>query len=206
MNNKLLYINKTDKKESLDLYKVVIILLVTFFFSIFFSTILNSSIETMAISGTSMLETLQDNDYVILFKFSSYKRGDIIIFESPATINNPYVTEYLVKRIIALPGDYIEVLRLGDRMVTKVNDVEIDEPYVTKSDTINYREVKRTKLATGEFFYMGDNRIDSYDSRAGNRMGTFSRDVIKGRVLLRYSMTKDENGKTKFDYEVFQRD
>ncbi|MDR0751543.1 MAG: signal peptidase I [Christensenellaceae bacterium] len=193
------------KKENLDWYKVIVILIITFFCSLMFSTILNTSFNVMQIDGTSMANTLQHKDNVVVFKLGTYMRGDVIIFVSPDFVNNPYRKEYLVKRIIALPGDYIEVVRLGSKMVTYVNDEEVDESYLTIEDTAYKKGFAKYKLGEDEFFYMGDNRMDSYDSRAGNRFGTFSRSVIIGRVVLRYAIFRDENGKLKVDADAIDR-
>jgi signal peptidase I len=153
-----------------------------------------------------MMDTLQSDDRLLLYKVGKYKRGDIIVFVSPETVGFPEDKQVLlVKRIIGLPGDTVSITRdpATGVCVTYVNDKPIDEPYVKDNFTGN-TVFSYTQLGDDEFFYMGDNRLDSKDSRYG-LIGTFSKDVIKGRAILRFIIGNNEDGKFVFDMDAIKR-
>lgn len=113
------------------------------------------------VDGSSMTNTLHDQQVGIIQKWSIHEkvqRGDIIVFFSDE------LDEYLIKRMIALPGDTIKI----ESGVVTVNGEVIDEPYIKEpmddydSDT---PEVAEMTIADDEFFAMGDNRNGSYDCR-----------------------------------------
>ena len=126
------------------------------------------------VDGTSMLETLQDNDILFTTRFDrffdSYERGDIVI------CNYPNVKGYRVKRVIGLPGDTVEV-RSG---VTYVNGEALDEPYVTHPARTDYGPYT---VQEGEYFLMGDNRFVSKDSRSSD-VGAIAKGDIAGKVRV----------------------
>ena len=95
------------------------------------------------------------------------QRGDIIVFQNPIDQNPP-----LVKRLIGLPGEIIEV-REGK---VYINGKALAEPYVKSSDRSNYAQVT---LGIDEYFVLGDNRPNSEDSR---NYGPISGASILGRV------------------------
>lgn len=99
-------------------------------------------------------------------------RGDIVILKRPGQPDG----DNLVKRVVALPGEQIEI-RNG---VTYVNGQPLDEPYVVNHD--RYSMPPQT-VPSGRVFVMGDNRPNSNDSRA---FGPVSISDLVGRVWLRY--------------------
>ena len=85
----------------------------------------------------------------------------------------PYEDEYLIKRVIGLPG---EKLRYSNNQLY-INGKRIEENYeFTNTEDFSY------KTKEGEYFVLGDNRVVSKDSRM---LGTFSEDDIVGRVNFR---------------------
>lgn len=103
----------------------------------------------------SMDPTIKIGDHILVTKIYNYKnikRGDVIVFNS-RELNEP-----LVKRVIGLPGETVEVK--PDNTVF-VNNVRIKEPYVKN----NGGKSGTYKVPEGKYFFMGDNRINSYDSR-----------------------------------------
>lgn len=106
---------------------------------------------------------------------STLRRGQVIVFyETPGKDTVP-----LIKRLIALPGDTIE-LRSG---AVYVNGVHIEEPYVHGSSTLCSVYCGPLTLGEEEYFFMGDNRSVSRDSR---HFGPIAAEQIVGHVILRY--------------------
>ena len=122
--------------------------------------------------GSSMSSTLTgaddsdtaNGDYVYAFYSSSPRRGDIVIIETPykTVINNKIINKTIIKRVIALGGDDVE-LKEG---VLYLNGNIVDEPYVlSENNTPEKNNYPKRTVKQGEMFCMGDNRDDSIDSR-----------------------------------------
>lgn len=135
--------------------------------------------QPFVVSGSSMVPTFQNADYLIVdeisYRFEEPARGDVIIFKYPKD-----QTKYFIKRVIGLPG---ETVVIQSNIVTIKNNKHPDgftlsEPYV-KNISENYMQ---TTLKDGEYFVMGDNRAGSSDSRF---WGTLPRDLIIGRAFVR---------------------
>ena len=120
-------------------------------------------ITPVQVDGSSMDPTLQDNQILLLKKYQkNYKRFDIVVIDDGS--------ERLIKRIIGLPGETIEVkdqkLYINGKYVKE--EFEHDE-----TDDFTYE----AKIPENHYFVMGDNRDDSLDSRV---FGAFSKDQILG--------------------------
>ena len=158
---------KTPKQEAiswvLTLLTAVVLALVirTWFF------------ELIRVDGESMQNTLMNNEVVLMTKRDyargELNRGDVVICHYPDRGNTLFV-----KRLIALPGDTIEI-RSG---IVYVNGELVDE-----TDIDMYSESKENfgpyLMGEDDYFVMGDNRAHSNDSR---RVGPLSRDMILGHV------------------------
>jgi signal peptidase I len=107
------------------------------------------------------------------------RRGEIVVFDTPplAAVRCGMGGAY-VKRVIGLPGDRWEE-RDGH---VYVNGTRLDEPYV-HADRRDSRTVAPTRVPSGRYFMMGDNRADSCDSRA---WGTVPRRSLIGIVFATY--------------------
>lgn len=77
-------------------------------------------LPVLQISGTSMTDSLQDEDIVVALNSSGYKTGDIIAFY--------YNNNILVKRVIASAGDWVDIDEEGN---VYINEELLEEPYVT---------------------------------------------------------------------------
>lgn len=137
-------------------------------------------IQRTIVSGSSMEDTLQDKDNLLVEKVSYLvgkpDRFDIVVFY-------PYGKEegeYYVKRVIGLPGETIQII--GDTIY--VNDVALEEHY--GKEPITYQGIAAEPLTLGddEYFLMGDNREVSFDSRY-EEVGPVKEDRIVGKALLR---------------------
>lgn len=137
-----------------------------------------------AVSGTSMVPTLQNQDQILLqvIGYNTPQKGDIVVVVSTAFQGEP-----LVKRIIGTVGDVIDITEDGHIMV---NGEIQDEPYI--ADLI--AESKRGSViypytvSEGCVFVMGDNRNGSSDSR---EIGQLPCDEIIGKAVFRlWPLTK----------------
>lgn len=133
------------------------------------------------VDGPSMQNTLHTKDVVFAEKISllthNYKKGQIVIFNSHDSDNNSYV-----KRIIALEGDTVEI----DNGSVYVNGKPVDEPYLSKGIITAggsfLKEGEKYTVPSNHIFVMGDNRINSTDSR---EIGAIDYKDIEGHVILR---------------------
>lgn len=138
------------------------------------------------VEGDSMNTTLADGDHLIISDlFYTPDYGDIIVFEDYTTSLHKAV----VKRVIALPGDTVEVSLDGEgNVIVYLNGQLLEEDYAYNAkdcniDTSGFN--KPITLSEGEIFVMGDNRYHSLDSRSFS-IGPISTDAILGRVVIRF--------------------
>lgn len=133
------------------------------------------------VTSGSMIPTLNINDRVIVTKVYDYKnlkRGDIVVFHSDE------LDETLIKRLIGLPGDHIEI-NDGD---VSINGKIIEENYV-KNNEVTDRELVYD-VPKDKYFFLGDNRVNSYDSRKWKNPFIDKKD-IEGKAKLKIYPFKD---------------
>jgi signal peptidase I len=106
----------------------------------------------------------------VVYNLHEPERGDIIVFSNPI---NPEGKDY-IKRIIALPGETIEI-KAG---IVYINGLKLDEPYI---EDLSSRSFQEQKMPENEYFVLGDNRNNSDDSRTG---WTVPRQDIIGKAWL----------------------
>lgn len=136
------------------------------------------------IKGASMTPNFPDSEYLLTEKVSYYlhqpQRGDVVVFTPPPPEPN---TDEFIKRIIGLPGERVMVQ--GGRVY--VNDKLLPEPYlastVVTADGSFLAEGEQYTVPEGQFFVMGDNRVNSSDSRT---WGPITKKSISGRAWIIY--------------------
>lgn len=129
-------------------------------------------LHTVCIQGTSMVDTLRSGDIALVTRFDyrlgEAERGDIVECSFPGRSGT------YVKRVIGLPGEKVEIV---DSRVY-VNGAALSEPYATGPS-----EPYSAQLGADEYLVLGDNRSESYDSRADD-MGLIGRENLLGQVRL----------------------
>ena len=127
----------------------------------------------LQISGSSMTDTLNDGDIVIAITGSSYGRGDVVAFY--------YNNKILVKRVIAMSGDWVDIDEDGN---VSVNGVVLDEPYVSEKALGDCNITLPYQVPENRCFLMGDHRSTSIDSR-NTAVGCVANDMVVGRLFIR---------------------
>ncbi|MDD6799005.1 MAG: signal peptidase I [Firmicutes bacterium] len=166
---------KSIQSELFD-WLEVFVLSITIVFTLF-----TFILRIAVVDGSSMVDTLHHGEPLIISElFYTPKRGDIIVFQKPGVNNN----NPLVKRIIATEGDTVEID--FDEWVIKVNGEIIDEPYLNKLERpmTGWAYGDSYTVPEGCLFVLGDNRVNSSDSRS-TRVGAVDTRYIIGKVIMR---------------------
>jgi signal peptidase I len=127
----------------------------------------------LRILGHSMTPTLTEGQFVVSVKGSSFQQGDLVSFY----IGN----NLLVKRVIALPGDWVDIKADGTVLI---NGVELEEPYISEKAFGLCDLELPYQVPESKYFLMGDDRDISKDSRS-SVIGCVARDQIVGKIVLR---------------------
>lgn len=124
----------------------------------------------------SMIPTINLGDRMFVvreYRPETLETGDIVVFK----VRPDGVETLYVKRLIGTPGDTVEI-NLGK---VSVNGVELDEDYVKRTDFYT----GTFHVPDGKYFFMGDNRIDSKDSRYAE-VGFIDEKDILAKAGLRF--------------------
>ncbi len=173
-------------------------MLQTALLALFLFSGLQATVQNFRVEGSSMQPTLAEDQYLLVNKFLYYRfdgarlaryipfldvdpaetrflfrppeRGEIIVFHFPRDITRDFV-----KRVIAVPGDTVEI-RGGQ---VYVNGELLDETNVTNCSG----QFCSMKIAEGEYYVLGDNRSQSNDSRS---WGTVPLSHVVGKAWFSY--------------------
>jgi len=135
--------------------------------------------QPFIVSGSSMVPTFQDGQYLIVdelsYEIGNPKRDDVVIFRYPNDTK-----KFFIKRVIGLPN---ETVRLSGSEITIINGehsegFKLEQPYVENKSNNESEYV----LKNDEYFVMGDNRTNSSDSRI---WGPVPKKLMIGRAFLR---------------------
>lgn len=127
----------------------------------------------LQISGSSMEPTLNDEEIVVLLKTTNMKKEELCCFS--------YQNKLLIKRVIGIPGDRINIDENG---FVYVNGKLIDEPYVTERALGECDITFPCYVTDNHYFVLGDHRSSSIDSRS-SVIGLVSEDYIVGKIFFR---------------------
>ncbi len=155
-----------------DTLKIVIFVVVILF-------IIQYVFSVTKVVGNSMHPTLKDEELFILskfnYRFTDVKRGDIISLKYANT-------KYLIKRVIGLPGENVYI----KDSTLFINNEKFEESYINKEleyDDFYLKDLGYDKIPEGMYLVLGDNRVDSLDSR---EIGLISKKDIIGKIAIRF--------------------
>ena len=150
--------------------------------AVIIAAVILTFIKPIVVRQSSMEPTFYSGDYVFISKqayklFGEPERGDVIVFHTDMKDENDH-DKNLIKRIIGLPGDTVEII--GGYVY--LNGQILDEPYLNEQGISG--EMEKITVPEGRLFVMGDNRGVSQDSR-DVLIGCIEEDSILGRVCVR---------------------
>lgn len=191
--------NKTNRKKRKGLSNynktLITVLALTLFFRLF--------IFRAVVDGESMMTTYQNGESVWVLRgpFVDYERGDVVIFDNPygeemrAWYNIGDLTDFkmvtkYMKRVVGVPGDTVHIY--GD--LVEVNGELVNEEGQGNLSKINtLTEDETYVLGDTEYLVLGDNRLESLDSRY---FGAVNKDKIMGKLYKERVMSQNNNTST----------
>jgi len=146
-------------------------------------------LQQFYISGPSMEPTLYQNNRVLVdklsYRFRDPRRSEVVVFDRETVADGTVQHDDLIKRVIAIPGDTVEI----QQCTVIVNGTPLVEEYLdpfyeSQSDPVDRcRTVDLAPVVVepDHLFVLGDNRVESFDSRA---FGPIHQDIVVGRAIL----------------------
>lgn len=145
-------------------------------------------LQQFYISGPSMESTMFQDNRVLVNKLSyrlhDINRGDVVVFDRITTDGEVVQHDDLIKRVIALPGETVEIRQC----VVFIDGEELLEPYlndydiaqINLEDRCRVADLEPTQISDDHIFVMGDNRPQSFDSRM---FGEIESKLVVGRAF-----------------------
>lgn len=173
----------TQEKEAVKRKPISVLLEILIYIGIIYACVYfipTYVIQRTIVDGPSMLDTLHNNDSLLVdkcyYKLSGLDRFDIVVFYPHGRESK----EYYVKRLIGLPGETVQI---------KGKDIYINGKIITENygkDPITYSGLAEDPITLGDnqYFVLGDNREVSLDSRYED-VGLVQKKNIGGRAIVR---------------------
>lgn len=180
-NNSL--IKKILFGKQVGLWVLLILLVILLYFFV------GRDMRFFMVPSSSMEPTLYTGDMLLTLNQPTYQRGDVVVLKTEE--------EYLVKRIVGLPGDSLSVI---DGALF-INGKYASEPYVR--ETMEYYIDEPVLIPEGSFFYLGDNRNMSEDSSQG--FAHYATDLDVETRLSYLGILDDIVGKVRYIYYPYTR-
>jgi signal peptidase I len=166
-------------------------------------------LQAYSIPSGSMSPTLEAGDHILVTPMTQYlggqepSRGDVVVFRNPAVGPG-----YFVKRVIALPGEHVEI-RSGS---VHIDGRSLDEPWTGEATQGSLSEI----VPADHVFVMGDHRDDSIDSRVWGvlpegrivgraRLIFWSSDAVSGSSAAAHSLGTEREGAARPRWERILR-
>lgn len=176
MDNENTNIDRQESKRS-EFISTLIFFVCVIVLSFLFVTFVG---QRTTVSGQSMENTLHDGDNLMIdklsYRFTDPKRFDIVIFPPRMDEDTLYI-----KRVIALPGETIQIDEYG---IIYIDGVILPENYGKEVIMNSGRAIEPITLGKDEYFVLGDNRNNSSDSRL-EQIGNIRKDEIVGKAFVR---------------------
>ena len=158
-------------RYSIVLRSTIFTLVVVAAFAVLVATLWMPVLQTY---GSSMTPTLQDGEIVFSVKTADLKQGDMIAFY--------YNNKILVKRVIAGPGEWVDISPENGNVF--INDMLLEEPYLAEKSFGDADIELPFQVPDGKVFVMGDHRATSVDSRH-TEVGCVAEEQIVGKIVFR---------------------
>lgn len=167
--------NERRKERDRADFRMVVMSTICILLSVAAASILIATLflPVLQIYGTSMQPTLDDGDIVFSVKNADFNRQDIIAFY--------YNNKILVKRVIANPGEWVDIDEKGNVFV---NGQPLDEPYIVDKALGDTDIEYPYQVPDGKIFVLGDHRSVSVDSRS-KAVGCVAAEQIVGKLTWR---------------------
>ena len=124
-------------------------------------------VTPVRVTGASMSPTLKDGEIMLLYKLAKIERNDIVVIDTDSSDG------YIIKRVIAMPGETIEYTN-GSLFINGKKQKDNFGSGETE-------DISKTTMKDDEYFVMGDNREWSKDSRI---IGPVKEDEIRGETQI----------------------
>ena len=179
--------NRRKRKANMKIIKEVLIWIAEIAIAILlaFTIVYFVGLRTSAV-GQSMAGTIYNGDTILVNRFvylvSDPTPNDIIVFRP----NGNEKSHLYIKRVIAGPGDTVEIRKGGVYVNGEVFDESVEVASIEEAGIAS----EPIKLGADEFFVLGDNRNNSEDSRFAN-IGNIKKEYIIGKVWFRFESLRE---------------
>ena len=168
---------KKKEKKSMPFWMQLVLLVVMV-------VILRNVMGTVLVKGASMEPNFNHGDFVFINKLSTSigapDYGDVVICK----LDEGSGYENIIKRVIGLPGDEIDIVENEDVYDLYVNGEYIEEDFLGEPMMTDGNIEYPFEVPENSYFVMGDNRNESLDSRRES-VGAIHKDDLMGKVVLR---------------------